>query len=197
MRPVERHELLELAAYEAVRERLRAEVLAVKQPRRVALGANMSLLFENRDTVRYQVQEMLRVERITGETEIGHELATYNELLAGDGELSATLLIEYAEAAERDVKLRALVGLEQGGIRLVVGKLPGVVAQFDQRQVDDERISAVHYLKFALGREARHLFRSEGLAGNVRLVVDHPAYRSETVLMPAQVLALSSDLETA
>jgi hypothetical protein len=194
MRPVERVEIVDLAAYEAERDGFRARVLAAKQPRRVALGANMTLLFENRDTVRYQVQEMLRVERITGETEIGHELATYNELVPRDGELSATLLVEYPDVAERDRKLRELRGLEQGRVKLAVGR-ESVEAEFDGRQVGTDRLSSVHYLRFRLPPSARAAFRREGLSGGVRLVVDHPAYGAQCVLLPHQVNALAADLE--
>jgi hypothetical protein len=196
MRPVELSEILELTAYEAVRERVRADVIAAKAARRVPLGKNMSLLFENRETVRYQVQEMLRIERLVKPAEVEHELATYNELVPGFSELSATLLVEFPEEQERDRSLRALLGLENGAIRLVVGKLPPVVAVFDNRQIGTDRISSVHYLRFTLPAPSRAAFRTEGLAGNIRFVVDHPAYRCETVLLPAQVLQLAKDLET-
>ena len=192
MQPVQRTEILDLAAYEAVRERVRAEVLALKAPRRIALGGHMTLLFENRDTARYQVQEMLRVERISSEREVLHELATYNELVPADGELSATLLVEYPEEAERDRQLRALVGLEQS-FSLRVGALAPVAAAFDTRQMSTERVSSVHYVRWLLPAAHRAAFKSEGLQGNVRLVVDHAAYRAEAVLKPAQVMALGQD----
>jgi hypothetical protein len=195
MLPVQRSEIVDLAAYEAEREGFRARVIEAKQPRRLALGPNMTLLFENRDTVRYQVQEMLRVERITGEAEIGHELATYNELVPAAGELTATLLVEYPDVAERDRKLRELRGLEQGRVKLFVGR-EAVTAEFDGRQVGEDRLSSVHYLKFRLSPAARAAFRMEGLSGGVRLVVDHPAYEAQCVLRPHQVNALAADLET-
>ena len=159
MRPVERSEIVDLSSYEAIRESVRSKVIAAKQPRRIALGPNMTLLFENRDTVRYQVQEMLRVERITGEREIAHELATYNELVPREGELSATLLIEYPEVDERDRKLRALVGLDVKGLRLRVGR-HAVDATFDSRQVGAERIPSVHYIKFVLPADVRAAFEN-------------------------------------
>ena len=194
MQPVQRGEILGLTEYEAVREQTRAEVLRAKEPRRIALGPNMTVLFENRDTVRYQIQEMLRIERTTGEKEIAHELETYNELVPGDGELTATLLIEYETPEERDRQLTALLGLEKGALRLVVGGRE-IPAAFDQRQVNTRRISSVHYLRFGLGA-AREAFEREGLQGNVRLVVDHPAYRAQAVLLPPQVKALAQDLAT-
>ena len=93
MRKVERTELLGLEAYELRREAIRAEVLEVKRRRRVHVGGVLTFLFENADTVRYQVQEMARVERLFREEELRHELDTYNELLGGPGELGCTLLI--------------------------------------------------------------------------------------------------------
>jgi hypothetical protein len=152
----------------------------------------MTLLFENRDTVRYQVQEMLRVERLSGEREILHELATYNELVPADGELSATLLVEYPDEAQRDRQLRALVGLEQS-LSLRVGTLASVPAVFDTRQVSTERVSSVHYLRWTLPPAHRAAFRTAGLGGDVRIVADHAAYRAEAVLRPAQVVALATD----
>ncbi len=195
MRPVQREEILDLKSYEAVRERMRGEALAVKEPRRIALGPNMTLLFENRVTVRYQVQEMLRVERISGEAEVRHEIATYNELVPGQGELKATLLIEYPNAAERDVMLRKLLGFD-AALSLQIGSLPAVAARFDARQIGSERLSSVHYLGFALPESARASFRAQGLTGGVRLVSTHPAYLQDAVLLPHQVMALASDLET-
>ncbi|MFM2153995.1 MAG: hypothetical protein RL199_2430 [Pseudomonadota bacterium] len=192
MQPVQRSEILDLAAYEALRDGVRAEVLSLKAARRVGLGGHMTLLFENRDTVRYQVQEMLRVERLVAEREILHELATYNELVPGDGELSATLLLEYPDEVQRDRQLRALVGLEQA-LSLRVGGLPPVPAMFDTRQVSTERISSVHYVRWALPGPHRAAFKSAGLGGDARIVVDHPSYRAEAVLLPAQVMALAQD----
>jgi hypothetical protein len=192
MQPVQRTEILDLAAYESVRDRVRAELLAVKAARRVALGGHMTLLFENRDTVRYQVQEMLRVERLSAEREVLHELATYNELVPAEGELSATLLVEYPDEAERDLQLRALVGLEQS-VSLRIGALAPVPVVFDSRQMSTERISSVHYVRCALPAAHRAAFNGEGLQGSVRFVADHAAYRAEAVLKPAQVLALAQD----
>lgn len=192
MRPVEIAELLGLSEYENVRDQVRGEIIAIKNRRRVLLGSNMSVLFENRDTVRYQVQEMLRVERIESPDSIRQELEVYNELVPGKGELSATLLIEYPTAEEREVRLVELRGLEDGGIRLQIGA-NAFPATFDSRQIGVRRISSVHYLKFHIGEAAAEL-RLQGLSGGVKLVADHPAYRAEVVLKPETVLQLVGDL---
>src|SRR5690606_42078014 len=112
MKAVEPGEILGLAAYEEVRPHFRAQVIAAKKLRRVMLGEHMTVLFENRDTVMLQVQEMLRTERITRPAAIQHELDTYNELLPGPDTLSATAMIEYADTAERDRMLERVVGVE-------------------------------------------------------------------------------------
>src|SRR6187402_344807 len=95
MNPVDRSELLGLAAYEQIRERFRQRVIGLKKRRRIEVGRHMSLVFENHDTVLLQVQEMLRTERISDERAIEHELSTYNELIPAPGGVSCTLFIEY------------------------------------------------------------------------------------------------------
>src|SRR5580693_2698209 len=111
MEPIDRNEILGLADYEIVRERFRARVIAEKKHRRIMLGPNASAVFENRDTVLLQIQEMLRTERITRLAAVEHELDTYNELVPRADELSCTLMIEIADKAERDAFLRAAKGL--------------------------------------------------------------------------------------
>jgi len=182
MRRVSREELLPLEAYERSRGEIRPAVMAQKARRRVHVGA-LTFLFENPATVRYQVQEMLRAERITSEPEIRHELETYNDLLGGRGELGATLLIEIAEPAERDRKLRAWLALP----RHLYLKLEGgakVRPTFDERQVGDDRLSSVQYLKFDVG-------------GRVPVAIgsDLPGEAVEAPLSPDQRSALEQDLK--
>lgn len=190
MRPVARDELLELGAYEAVRERFRARILADKRARYVPLGDNMTLLFENHDTVLFQVQEMLRTERITHEGAIAHELATYNELVPGPGELSATVFIEYPDSAERERMMVRLVGIEDKFYLAIDGVRARLVP--DTRGTDPSRTMAVHYVKFVIG-EAGERALSRGGA-SVVLGVEHPEYRAE-IALPSQTLAsLRADL---
>src|SRR5262245_17485851 len=150
MKPVERASLLDYVTYEERRDQIRAQVLAIKALRRVHVGGALTFLFENTDTVRYQVQEMVRVERIVKEADIAHELETYNELLGGAGELGCTLLIEIDDPAERAVKLSAWMELPwHCYAKLESGEK--VYARFDERQLGEERLSSVQYLKFATG----------------------------------------------
>src|SRR5215469_18971295 len=122
MKPIDRNEVMGLADYETIRERFRARVIESKKRRRVALGPNATALFENRDTVLLQIQEMLRTERITRPAAIQHEIDTYNENLPLDDELSCTVMIEIADKDARDAFLRAAAGFEQHLWLLVDGQ---------------------------------------------------------------------------
>ncbi|HEX7623581.1 MAG TPA: DUF3501 family protein [Anaeromyxobacteraceae bacterium] len=174
-------EILRLEEYDAQRPAIRARIMEQKRLRRIHVGP-LTFLFENADTVRYQVQEMVRTERLYREAEIQHEVDTYNELLGGPGELGCSLLIELTDPAERDVKLRAWRGLPER----LYAKLPDgrrVRARFDDRQVDDDRLSSVQYLKLPVGAEAP-----------VALGCDLPELTIEAVLEPEQRAALAADL---
>ena len=184
MRPVRREEILDLSAYDRSRAEIRAAVLEAKKVRRVHVAGALTLLFENTATIRYQIQEMVRAERMQGEAEIRHELETYNELLGGKGELGASLLIELPEPEERDRKLREWLALPA---HLYV-KLPGgekIRARYDARQVGEGRLSSVQYLKF-------------DVRGEVPVAVgsDLPALLVETALADEQRAALAEDLRS-
>ncbi len=188
MQTIELSEIKNIADYELERKQWRLKIIALKGRRRIQLGEHLSFLFENRETVRYQIQEMLRIERIASPEAIAHEVNTYNELIPKPGELSATLLIEYSSAEERDVKLRELLSLEDH-IRLVVADTPPIPAHFDDRQISTDRISSVQYLKFQLSPEQVRRWK-EG----AKLTADHPSYRAERVLREAEIEELAADL---
>ena len=182
MRPVQRTELLDYQTYAESREQTRPKMLALKEPRRIHVGPVLTYLFENRDTIRYQVQEMMLAERLVKEADIAHELATYNEVLGGEGELGATLLIEIETKEERDEKLRKWLDLPN---RLYAKLEDGskVYATFDSRQVDGGKLSSVHYVKFQVKGRAP-----------VALGCDLPDLKVETPLTQAQRAALSADV---
>lgn len=175
----------EIVDYITWTERKPAElpaVLEAKRARRVHVGPYLTLLFENALTIRYQVQEMMRVEQIVREADIVHELGTYNELLGGPGEVGCTLLVEVQDPAERAVRLREWLGLQSAIYALIEGG-ERVFATFDPRQVGEDRLSSVQYLKFdTRGRVP------------VAIGVDHPAMREEAGLSEAQRTALREDL---
>lgn len=191
MKPIERAELMDLGAYEQIREHFRARVVAMKKPRYVALGPNVTVLFENRDTVLFQIQEMLRTERITNEKAIAHELETYNELVPGRSELSATVFIEYPEREERERMLVALAGIEDDFyVAFGAERLPVVP---DHRGTDPTRTMAVQYVKFPLSAAARAALAEK--RGPVAIGVDHPRYRAEAPLSQATLASLADDLD--
>jgi hypothetical protein len=182
VRPITRDELLDLTAYEKARPEIQARVMAAKEPRRIHLGDSLTFLFENRDTIRYQIQEMMRAERMVKEEDIAHELETYNEVLGRKGELGAALLIEIDDPALRDRKLREWLGLpERLYVRTTSGREVG--ATFDPRQVGSDRLSSVQYLKFDTGGEVP-----------VAIGSHLPALKLEAKLAPEQQAALAADL---
>ena len=189
MTTVSRGELLGLAEYEQIREPFRRRIMALKQARRVALGANMTVLFENHDTALYQIQEMLRTERITAEKAILHELETYNELVPGPRELSATIFIEYPERVQREQMLVALAGVETAFYVRVAGERLQVVG--DTRGTDTSRTMAVQYVKFPLSESAEQALRVGGV--DLCLGVEHAAYRAEVVLSAETTQSLRDD----
>lgn len=190
MRKIEAAEIRSNDDYEHARDEVRKRLLEIKRLRRIAIGRNLTLLFENRDTMLYQVQEMMRVEKISDLRAIRHEIDTYNELVPNEGELTATLLIEYDDPHERAQRLRELLGLESHVWLEVEGHDP-VAAEFDLRQMGEDRISSVHYIRFALGTERALAVRS---GAPVALKIDHPQLHERTALSREQCAALAEDL---
>jgi hypothetical protein len=150
MKKVERGELLDYETYGERRDAIRARVMEIKADRRIHAGDHLTFLFENADTIRYQIQEMMRAERIVKEEAILHEMRTYNEILGDDGELGCCLLIEIDDPRVRKERLREWVGLP-GHVFLRRGDGSRVGAVYDPRQVGEDRLSSVQYLKFAVG----------------------------------------------
>jgi hypothetical protein len=184
MRPLKREEILDLSTYERARAEIRPAVMEAKRRRRVHLGSHLTFLFENTATMRYQVQEMIRAERMVKEAEIRHELETYGELLGGPGELSATLLIEIPDPDERDRRLREWLELP-GRVYLRLEDGERVRPRFDARQVGTDRLSSVQYLKF-------------DVKGRVPVAVgtDLELLTGEQPLTEEQRAALAEDLRT-
>lgn len=176
--------------YEEIREDFRKRMLSIKEHRRIAVGPYLTFLFENRDTMIYQIQEMARVEGIEGDEAIQHEVNTYNELVPGENELCATLLIEFDDPTVRRVKLAELVGLEKH-IALVVDRDYVVSAVFDERQIDPEKLSSVQYIHFPLGKKAADAFMT---TDHVEIVTSHPACSYRISLSKEQLAALRQDL---
>jgi hypothetical protein len=190
MKPVEAREILDLTAYERIREDFVAEMIAKKGPRRVHVGDRLCFIFENRDTVIFQIQEMTRAERTVKEEAIAQEVAVYNELIPGKHELSATLMIEIPDALQIRSELDRLVGIDEH-IFLDVGDA-SVRASFDEKQFEEDRISAVQYVRFTLGAELANAFCDPQVP--VALRVDHPNYSGQTAIEGASRASLMADV---
>ena len=185
-KPVERSEIVDYQTYAELRSEIRAAVMKEKEHRRIHVGPHLTFLFETHATMRYQVQEMMRAEQIVKEADILHEIETYNEVLGGPGELGCTLLVELESPEERAVKLAEWLELP----KTLYVKLPDgtkVRPTYDERQVGEERVSSVQYLKFEVGEHAP-----------VAIGCDHadPVLHHETELSDAQGAALQKDLES-
>jgi Protein of unknown function (DUF3501) len=189
---IHRDSLLSLEAYAKQRSQFRAKVMQHKKRRTVHLGGNLTLQFEDELTVRYQVQEMLRIERIFEEEGIQHELDAYNPLVPDGANWKATMMIEYPDPDERRRMLGALKGIERR-IWVQIGELKRVyaIADEDLERENEEKTSSVHFLRFELDTAMRERLRG-GAA--VRIGVDHPHYRAEVELAPEVRAALASDL---
>lgn len=170
MAPLERNDILDFMTYQDRREGIRASAMAAKALRRVHLGQHLTFLFENLETIRYQVLEMVRVEQMVRESDIQHELDTYNAVLGGPGELGCTLLIEITDERERDGLLRRWRDLP-GHIHLAFTDGSRGQARFDLGQMSEEKLSSVQFLKFEVGARipAALVCDLPGLAGEVKL----------------------------
>ena len=178
---VVRSEILDYQTYEDAREAERARIFEVKRPRRIHLGDHLTFLFENHDTIRYQIQEMVRTERIVRESSIREEIDTYNQTLGGSGHLGCVLLIEIEEEARRKPLLEEWMGLQEH-LFMELADGTRVYAEYDPTQVGDRRLSAVQYLTFNVPDVP------------VALGCDLPALEGTVALDEGQRSALAEDL---
>jgi hypothetical protein len=192
MRKLTVDDIVDMRAYERERDEFRAHVIALKKTRRVALGDLVTIVFENTDTMRFQIQEMARAEKMLRDEQIAHEVETYNELIPEPGELSATLFIEITDPQALREWLPRLPGIQRH-VAFVVGdaEVRGVEPDEERLTREDEITSTVHYLKFTLTTEQQAAFA----AGPVKIVVDHPEYQAEAVLTDDQRAALAADFQ--
>jgi hypothetical protein len=193
MRAITRDSLMSLEAYATARGEFRARVLAHKKPRTVHLGEHVTLLFEDELTIRYQIQEMLRIEKVFEEAGIQDELDAYNPLVPDGSNLKATMLIEYDDVDERKAALATLKGVE-ACVWIEVAGFPrvGAIADEDLSRENDEKTSAVHFLRFELSGEMVSALKSGAGLG---LGVDHPHYQAVAPAVAAETrAALVADL---
>lgn len=192
MTPIAAAEILNLYDYEKVRDARRQAVIALKAERRVSVGRHLSFVFENRQTVWFQIQEMIRAERLVDAEKIAEEIAVYNTLLPRPGELAATMFIEIGEPERVKPVLDAVLGIDtRDYVRLQVGPHV-VVGVFETGHSDEElgKLSAVHFVRFPLPAAARQVFPD----AEVAVLVEHPNERARTVLSAAMRRRLAEDL---
>jgi hypothetical protein len=182
-------DILGFSAYEKVRQKFRDDIIEKKKNRRVSVGDKVSIVFENRDTVIFQIQEMLRAERITDLDKIREEIAVYNELIPDPAELSGTLFLEIEDQARLRDELLKFLGIDEAVSLKVGGR--SIAARFEQGRSKEDKISAVQYVRFPLDSAAH-----QGFVGGeqAELVIDHPNYKARTVLAPAVQRSLAEDL---
>ncbi len=185
--------LMSLEAYTKYRKAHRAEIMAHRQLRSVQVGEHLNLQFESEMTVRYQIQEMLRIEKIFEEEGIIQEIEAYAPLVPDGGNWKATMMIEYPDENERRRELARLIGVEDRMFVEVEGH-PRVyaIADEDLDRETDEKTSAVHFVRF----ELTHAMRAAVLAGaGVKLGCDHTNYPAHTSIAPETLASLASDLK--
>jgi len=188
---LERQDLLTLEEYADKRSSIRQETIQVKKLREVHLGSHIRMIFENKQTVQYQIQEMLRIEKIFESSEIQDELDVYNALVPDGANLKATMMIEYSDVAERIVALSKLIGVEKS-IYFQVGDHEKVfpICNEDLERETDVKTSAVHFMRFEFDQK----MIADFVAGSmVKIGSTHPRYDFETTLNFKSQEALGSD----
>ncbi len=192
MKKIEFEELSPLAEYEKIRDSFRQGIMEEKKKRRVQVGPYVSLTFENRETILFQIQEMLRVERIEDPAKVQEEIDVYNDLIPEEGALSATLFIEITDEGKIKEILDRLIGIDRPNIvHFQIGKKK-VPAIFEGGRSTDEKISAVHYVRFKWNPTTIETFRSEK---ENYLVVEHPNYKERALISEETKKALLEDLD--
>lgn len=189
MKKIALDDIMGVAAYETVREEFRRRIIELKQKRRVSVGDKISLVFENRDTVLFQIQEMLRAERMADLDKIRDEIEIYNELLPEPGELSATLFLEIEDQTHLREELLKFLGIDEA-VFLKIGE-HSIHARFEEGRSKVDKISAVQYVKFPLGQQEIASFIGGAAA---EMLIDHPNYQARAPLTAATRKSLIEDL---
>ena len=194
MKPLQREDLYTLEKYATIRSEFRDRVMAHKRNRRLPIGPNATLYFEDRMTIQYQVQEMLRTERIFEADGIAEELAAYNPLVPDGSNWKATFMIEFPDEGERRRELARLHGIEDSiWIRVAGFEAVTPIADEDLERDNEQKTSAVHFLRFELKPDM-----VAALKGGAELSagIDHPHYRHMLDPVPAPIReALTADLD--
>ena len=190
MRKLTNDDIKDLREYERERDAFLAEVISMKRNRRIALGDLMTIVFENATTMRFQIQEMARAERMLRDEQIAHEIETYNELVPNDGELVGTLFIEITDVDLLREWLPKLTRIQNHIAIEVAGEsVPGREIDLERLTREEEITTTVHYLKFAFTEAQRKTFGDAPVA----IVVNHPNYEVRVELTEDQRTELVGD----
>lgn len=184
-------DIMGFAAYERMRQQARQRIIELKRRRRVAVGDKVTLVFENRDTVIFQIQEMVRAEQIGDLDKIREEVEVYNELIPEPGELSATLFLEIEDQTHLREELLKFLGIDEA-VYLKVGNHL-IHARFEEGRSKEDKISAVQYVKFPFPEPALQPFVKGEKA---ELVIDHPNYKARAPIEAETRQSLMEDLTT-
>ncbi|MCL4461579.1 MAG: DUF3501 family protein [Nitrospirae bacterium] len=187
-------DLLDNTTYEQRRGEFRSRIIGIKKDRGINLGPILRLVFENRDTLLFQIQEMLFVERTSDPEKRAEEVEIYRTMLPSRSTLSATLMIEITEESRIRDTLDTLQGLDRGPYLHLVFAGERVTASFEPDRSTDEKLSSVHYLTFGFTEKQRSMFLGLSEGEKVMLLSDHPRYSAMAVLSPATIRSLRDDL---
>ena len=193
MKPLTVQDLLPADEYERRRNDFRRRIIELKENRRIAVGDLVTLVFENRDTILFQVQEMVRAEHIVAAERIREEVETYNEQIPGPGELSATLFIEITESRNVKQTLDRFQGIDHGftvGLQLGNEKVYGV---FEQGRAKEDKISAVHYVRFRVLSNGKA--RLAQLSEPIEIFIHHSGYQARVAVPDKMRMTLLQDLD--
>jgi hypothetical protein len=192
MTTITRDNLMTLEAYSRARKEWKPRIIAHRRLRSVALGEHVTVQFEDEQTVRYQIQEMLRIEKVFDADGIQNEIEAYAPLVPDGGNWKATMLIEYPDEHERRRELARLIGVEDRLFVEVEGQ-PRVyaIADEDLDRENAEKTSAVHFVRFELPAASRAAVRA---GASVRLGCDHPNYPAHVTIAPETLASLAGDL---
>ncbi len=186
-------DLIPYEEYERQREGFRANIIALKQRRRISIGPWITLVFENRRTLQFQIQEMIRVERIFDQAKVQEELDVYNAILPAPGELSATLLIEITDEANIKERLDEFMGLDHGEKVAIVADGEEAFGEFEGGHSHETKISAVHFVRFRLTASMQAAVAD--LTKSVAICVSHGTYREEVPVSGSMREEWLSDLK--
>ncbi|MGO9481997.1 MAG: DUF3501 family protein [Candidatus Kryptoniota bacterium] len=191
MKKIEVDDLKDIADYEKVRNDFRKKIIEMKNRRRLEAGDKITLTFENRHTVTFQIEEMMRIERMVDDEKIKSEIETYNELIPRENELSGTLFVEVDEQDQIKPVLDSLVGLNRNSVFLQIGDR-NIPAIFEEGHATDDRISAVQYVRFKLSPDEVTAFIKRSVP--IRVVIKHKSYNTDVEVPEEMLHALIEDL---